>query len=133
VTQLAVNTRDADALAKVIDSKIGLIERLTQERINITAELERLSRAKREQLDRVDFSFFSVTVSEILYFDWRALGDSWRHSLQSFVQETNGLLQKMTLGLLSLLLFVVEYAVYLVLLLLCVKYGWRLARFLWTQ
>jgi len=112
ITALATRTQNAEALAKIIDSKIGIIERLTQERININAQLDGLSRAKEDQLDRLKYTYFNVNAYEYAFFDGESIKDSWKASLKS-------------LWLLPLL-------VYALIVLIVAKYTWRAAKHIWT-
>src|SRR3989344_8282605 len=67
ITALAIKTQDASSLAKIIDSKVQIIERLTQERININQQLDYLARAKADQMDKLEYTFFNVNVYENKY------------------------------------------------------------------
>jgi len=120
-------------LAKIIDSKIGIIERLTQERININAQLERLERSKAEQLDRLDYTYFNVYVLENKFIDGDNLKDSWKIAVKSFIRDVNGVIQDITINLVSLLFLILQYIIYLFIILIVVKYGWRLAKYIWRK
>lgn len=133
ITVVAKNARDAESLATIIDSKVRIIEKLTQEKINITAQLDRLSRAKAEQLDRLAYTYFSVNVSEIKYVDGQALKDSWRSAVRSFVREFNRTLQDLSINLVLVLVKVIQFAVYALIVLLVLKYGWRVAKLIWRK
>lgn len=131
ITKVASGVRDAEALSRIIDSKIGTIERLTQQRIMIDQQIERLGRAKALEIDRVDYVFFNVNVYERKFADGEELADSWREAVRQFVRNANASLQYATIGLLALLLVGVQYALYALVLLLAVKYGWRVGKRIW--
>lgn len=131
ITRVASASNDADALARIINSKIAIIERLTQERMNVDAQLDRLARAKADELDRVDFVFFNVSVTERNFVDGEQLADSWRDAIRQFVRDTNQALQLATIGTITLLLIAFQYALYALLLLLAVKYGWKVGKRIW--
>ncbi|PIP87302.1 hypothetical protein COW81_01120 [Candidatus Campbellbacteria bacterium CG22_combo_CG10-13_8_21_14_all_36_13] len=133
ITALASRTQNADALAKIIDSKIGIIERLTNEKINITANLERLNRSKAEQLDKLDYTYFYVTVQENKFVDGEAIKDSWKYAVKSFVNDINGFVQDITLNLVLFLFTLAQYILYIFILLLVVKYLWVGAKYLWKK
>lgn len=133
VTVLATRSQNADALAKIIDSKIQIIERLTQERININEQLDRLSRAKADQLDRLDYTYFYVNVFENKFIDWENMRDSWKASVQQFFYQLNKVLQDLTLNLILLALFVVQWLIYAVIALFVAKYGWKFAKNVWNR
>lgn len=133
ITVLATRSQDAASLAKIIDSKIQIIERLTQERININEQLDRLARAKTEQLDRLKYTYFSVSVYEQKFIDGESLADSWGEKVRAFVRAINGALQSATLGLLALIVGLIPYGIYAILLLLVAKYGWKLVKAIWNK
>jgi hypothetical protein len=133
ITALAAQTKDADSLARIIDSKIGIIERLTQQRIETSAQLERLGRSKAEQLDRLDYIYFNVHVVENKFIDSEDLKDSWKAAIKSFVRDINSIMQDLTINLVTLLFFVLQYVAYFFIVLVIAKYVWRLAKRIWTK
>jgi len=133
LTVLATSVRDVESLAKIIDSKLNLIERLTQQRIIIKQQIDLLNRAKAEQLDRLNFTFFHVSVYEFLIVDGKVLKDSWLAEVQNFVKEFNTIVQDITLNLAEYLMRLVQVAIYLILALFVVKYGWRFVRSMWKS
>lgn len=133
ITRLATNTQNADALAKIIDSKIQMIERLTQEKIAIDEQLDRLTRAKAEQLDRLDYTYFYVQVYENRYIDTRQISDSWKQAIREFVLKLNQMFQDLTIGLILFLLFIVQWLIYALIVLVIVKYGWRFVKVFWNK
>ncbi|MEX0931167.1 MAG: hypothetical protein WDZ88_00290 [Candidatus Paceibacterota bacterium] len=133
VTLLATRSQDVDALAKIIDSKINLIERLTSQRIDIKNQIEYLLRAKQDQIDRVNYTVFRLNVYEHAIFDMRNIADSWIYALKQFVYEANIVFQGLTIGLIGFFLKVVQAMVYAVIALFIAKYGWRFVRFIWKK
>lgn len=133
ITKLATNVRDVESLAKIIDSKITIIEKLTQERIRTNAELERLTRAKTEQLDRLEYTYFYIDVSENTFIDGRGLADSWKNAVRTFVRDTNLILQKISIGIGILLLRIVQFGIYFIILLFVARFGWRITQKIWQN
>lgn len=133
VTVVATRAGDAGALAKIIDSKLGAIERLTQERINIGAQLERLARAKDMEFDRLEYTYFHVSVYENSVIDGTTFKDSWKAAAQDFVRTVNRILQDVTIGVVALALLIVQYAIYALILVFVAKHGWRLVKAIWNK
>ena len=133
IAKLATKTQDAESLAKIIDSKIRIIERLTQEKININERLERLSRSKEEQLDRLNYTYFHVNIFENKYFDIKIIKDSWKTSIKRFVTDTNNILQNITINLVTLLFRAIQFVLYFFIILIVAKYTIRAAKNLWTK
>lgn len=131
ITRVATKAGSAEALAKIIDSKIGIIERLTNERLNVTMQLERLLRAKEEQLDRLKYAYFNVSVYERKFFDGEALRESWKQELRQLVMSINLAIQAVTTKLLAFILWLLPITIYALLLIIVAKYGWRLIRTIW--
>ncbi|MBP6859237.1 MAG: hypothetical protein KBC69_01260 [Candidatus Magasanikbacteria bacterium] len=133
ITALAVKTQDASSLAKIIDSKVQLIERMTQERININQQLDYLARAKTEQMDRLEYTYFSVSVYENKYIDGKNLKDSWQAAVKNFVFTINRALQDASINLIGLLFTLIPYFIYALIVLFAAKYGWRLVVYIWKK
>jgi len=133
VTKIATASRDAMSLATIIDSKVGVIERLTQERININMMLEQLSRSKAEQLDRLTYTYFNVSIYESRYVDFEALKQSWKASIQDFIQNVNWALQSATVYFVQTIVMLIPFILYAFLALLAVKYGWRIGKRIWQN
>lgn len=133
VTALSVRIQNVETLAKIIDSKINIIERLTQERINVNSQLEQISRAKAEQLDRLEYTYFRVNILEDKFIDFKNLKDSWKAAIKSFVRDINQTVQDISINLIASLLIVLKLVIYLVILIFFVKYGWQLVKYIWKK
>ena len=133
ITALATRTQNAEALAKIIDSKIGIIERLTQERINISAQLDQLARAKEDQLDRLKYTYFNVNVYENTFFDGESLKDSWKAAVKDLVRTLNTVLLSVTVGLAGFLIWLLPLLLYAFIVLIIAKYSWRVVKNIWAK
>lgn len=133
VTTLASNSNDIETLAKVIDSKLATIEKLTQQQILVNEQLDRIQRSKQMQLDRIDYTYFYVNISENKYIDKDDIKDSWKLAVKSFVRDVNESLQGLTIGLIYLLVQILQYGIYLFILLFVVKHGWDYIQSFWKK
>ncbi len=133
ISKLATQTRDAGSLANIIDSKIKIIERLSTEKINTSAQLERISRLKAEQVDRLEYSYFNVYIYENKYIDIENLGDSWKRSIKKFVTDMNNVLQDISIGLVTLMAYTFQYLLYLLIIVIVAKYVWKLFKSIWKR
>lgn len=131
ISRLAASTQDAGSLASVIRSKIEIIESLSQQKINISSELDNLGRQKAEQLDRLAYVYFNVTINENKYVDGDYIKDSWKNSIKSFVIDMNGVAQDVSIGLVRLAAYVLQYLLYLTIILIVAKYVWILFKRIW--
>lgn len=133
VTRIATQSNDAGSLAQIIQGRIQIIQQLSQERININDQLDRLSRAKEESLDHLDYTNFYVSVSENPYIDTDGIRDSWKQSVRDVVTVTNEAIQGVTINLIALAALVIQYALYALLLLLVAKFVWITAVRIWKR
>lgn len=133
ITALAARVQDVESLAKIIDSKISIIERLTQERISINSQLERIERLKSEQLDRLEYTYFNVDVIESKFVDGKNLKDSWKTAIKEFMNDINQSAQDITVNLVAFLFRALQYAIYFAVLLVVVKYGWQFVKYFWKK
>ncbi len=133
ITEIATKSNDASSLAKIIDSKIQIIERLTQERINVSMQLDQYARAKAQELDKLDYTYFNVAVYENKYVDGKNIADSWKQALRNFVSNINRTIQDITIGLIAFILIAIQYLIYIFILVVFAKYAWRMIRKLWKK
>ena len=133
ITKLATRSNDASSLAKIIEGKIQIIQRLTDEGINANAQLERLSRAKSEQLDKIDYTYFRVNIHENKYIDWKNIRDSWKSTIRNFFFRINNIIQNSTVSVVVFVFSLIPYLIYLSILLFVGKYFWRFAKHIWQK
>lgn len=133
VRELASQARDPQALSDVISSKVSTIERLTTERVNTANRLKQLRQDRAEALSRLEYTFFSVTISEKRYVDWQGIGDSWQQAVENLVSTVSAALQGVTVNLLGYLALAIPAVLYLLILLFAFKYGVRFVRYIWYK
>ena len=133
VAVVATQTENAETLAKVINSKINTIEQLTQKRISINSQLEEIQRSKSQQLDRLDYTYFSVKVSDNAMVDLQGLKDSWSSAARNFVREINATVQNISVNLLLLIAVLFQYIIYGLILLLAAKFVWKIGKNIWQK
>lgn len=132
ISEIATRQQDAETLAKIIDSKLKLINQLSRERLNIKSQIERYNKSKAEQLDRLNFTFFNVNVYKDVLFDWKDIKESWKFEIRLLTQNINETLQGMTIGLVGHLAKLGQALIYLFLALFLVKYVWKGVKRVWT-
>ncbi len=133
ITTLATRSQDVASLARIIESKLQIIERLTQERINVNEQLDRLTRGKAEQLDRLEYTYFNLSVYENRFVDGESLKDSWKGAVREFVQDLNRVAQDLTVGLVALFFFAIQWIIYFFIVLIIAKYVWKFAKAIWKS
>ncbi len=133
ISKIATADKDAESLAKIIDSKVNLIERLTTERINVQNQITTIRRAYADQLDHLNYTVFTVSIYEQKVVDFEQIGDSWIAELRSFSVQLNATLQQMTIGILGFIIDLMYYALVFVIILSVAKYGWRMTKEFWKS
>lgn len=131
ITKLATNQKDAETLAKIIDSKLNLIERLTSQKLSIKSQIERYSQSKADQLDQLDYTFFDINVYKDLIFDWKEIKDSWKYETKVMVNNINQVFQAITLNLVTYLVRFVQGVLYLFISVLLLKFVWMGVKRIW--
>ncbi len=133
ITVLATKKQDVENLAKIIESKLNLIEKLSKERIDIKEQIDRFSKEKSEQLARINYSYFNINIYEDLLIDIKQIKDSWQYEIKSFVRNINGLIQDVSIHLATYTLRFVQAAIYFFISVLLVKLGWRITKKIWGK
>lgn len=133
ISKIATSEKDTESLAKIIDSKVNLIERLTMEHINVQNQIAQIQRSYSDQLDHLNYTVFTVSVYEQKIIDLKPIGDSWVLKLRAFFIEINGTLQSIILGLLSFIISLAYYALVFIILLFVAKHGWRMTKAFWKS
>ncbi len=133
ISRFATETRDADALARIIDSKIQTVERLTMESININERLNRLAQQEVRQMDRLKYTYFYINVTESKFFDGKEIKESWKESAKKLVKDFNKTIQGLSLGLITLALFIVQFGIYLLILIVVARFLWKFTKRIWKK
>jgi hypothetical protein len=133
ISRVATQARDAQSLANIIDSKIRIIEKLSQERINVNEQLDRLGRQKAEQLDRLEYTYFYLYIYENKFMDAEMIKDSWKNEIKNFVSEINSVAQDSSIGLVALIFKIIQLSLYLLVITITLKLGWKIAKIIWKK
>lgn len=133
ITRLATRQNDTETLAKIIDSKLNLIERLTTQRIEVKTQIDRYSEEKVNQLDRLNYAFFNISVFKDVMFDWKGIKNSWKFETKNMIDTFNHSLQGVTLGMVTYLIIFSQIVLYLFLSLFILKFVWRGVKKIWRS
>lgn len=131
LTVLATRQRDVESLTKLIDLKLNTIERLSNERLNINQQYEQIQKQKADQLERLQYVNFNVSVQESRYVDWDQIKDSWKLEIQNFVQDFNSLVQWISVKLVSYILSAAVALIYIGIAFVILKLVWLVGRKVW--
>jgi len=131
VTALAMRTGDVEGMARIIEGKLAIVERLTQAKLDTVAQLDRLAQAKGDALDKLTYTYFHVSIYENDFVDGGELKDGWTAAVQNFVRELSTLAQDLTLGFVAFAFSVVKFVLYGTLVLFVARFGFRFAKRVW--
>jgi hypothetical protein len=129
--QLATKKGDVESLTKLVDLKINTIERLAQQKLSISAEMESVERNRADQLERLAYTEFRVNVYEERLVDWKNMGDNWKYEIQNFVNNLNSLTQWISVKLVSYALNSAVALLYLAIGFAFLKGAWVLGKKVW--
>jgi len=132
ISKLATRKQDAETLAKVIDSKLNLIERLSNQKLQVSEQIDRYSERRGDQLDQLDYSFFNINVYKDLIFDWKQIKDNWKYETKELVRNINEVLQEITLNLVTYLARFAQAILYLFISIFLIKFAWIGIKRIWT-
>ncbi|MBU0578149.1 hypothetical protein KJ742_05680 [Patescibacteria group bacterium] len=131
ISVLATRQNDAETLAKIIDSKLELIERLSNEKLYVKEQIDRYNDSKAEQLDRLNYTFFNINIYKDLIFDWKDIKDSWKYEAKLLVDNVNEVFQGITLHLATYLVRFAQVVLYLLISLFLLKLVWIGVKYVW--
>lgn len=132
ITVLATRQNDAETLASIIDSKLNLIEKLTNERLSIKERIDRYNNSKADQLDRLNYTFFSINVYKDIIFDWEDIKDSWKYETKQLVRNVNEVFQGISIHLATYLVRFAQVVIYIFISVFLLKFVWLGVRYAWA-
>lgn len=133
ISQIAADQQNADALASVIDSKLNLIERLSNEQLNTKAQIDRFYKQRQELTDQLNFTFFDISLYKDVVFDWEYIKNSWKAEARDMISDLNGAIQFISLRFLTFTAYTALGLIYLFVMVFVVKFAWRGVRRIWKS
>ncbi len=127
----AVAERNSTALTTAVRDKIELIDMLKQRREQTRQQIDYLNQQLAEQEDRLAYTYFSVYVLEQKYFNGEQIIESWKQEFRNLIETINEVLKNITLGLVAFVMNALLYAVYIIIIMIITKLGWRIVRRVW--
>ncbi|MBN2096319.1 hypothetical protein JW752_02865 [Candidatus Peregrinibacteria bacterium] len=131
VADLATRKQDVESLALIISNKLELIEKLTNERLSIKEQIDRYNQNKADQMERLNYSFFTVNIYKDLIFDWKNIKDSWKYELKAFVTNFNEVIQGISVHLVTYFVRFIQVAIYFFISVFLLKYAWVATKRIW--
>ena len=133
LTILATKKEDTESLAKIIDSKLNLINTLTKEKLTIWSKITRHNKDKNMQLDRLKYSFFNININEDLIINWKNIKQSWKNEMKAFINNLNNMAENLTINLFEYILQFLLITVYFFISLFLLKIIWFITKKIWNR
>ena len=133
LAELAKENNNADALSTAIKQELSQMKSLTNEKINLTSQLDRIYQQAADLQARLDVVEFSVNISRQNVIDSDKYEDVWSNTWNQLKDSFNNTLVNLTFILASFLLYVIQFVVYALILIYIAKYLWRLTRWIWNR
>ncbi len=129
------NTGNATALVQAINNEINLIERITNQKLNVQSQIDRLTNSTGVQTERINYSQFNVSVSERKFINWSNIGEQWKFAFERFISGISEVIQDLTIGLVMFVLGLVKFIMFLsvgvVAIVATSKFLWSIVRKIW--
>jgi hypothetical protein len=133
LSKLAITTGSVTNLRQAIYDKVDIIERLTQKKLTIEQELRQLGDSTSSSKEEIQYVQFSVSVYKNTFVDKEALASSWKYEIKQFISEMNKSLQTVTIGLVTFIFTLGTYILYLLIIVVIVKYLKRVLVYIWRK
>jgi len=121
----ATAEKDILNLTNIIKSKTAVIDDLRARRERAYQEIDNLNRALADQEDRLQNTYFSVSVYELKYFDGKNMTASWKSYVRDSIIRVNEVLQDVTVGLIGFAAILLKISLYIIVVAVFVRVVWR--------
>lgn len=132
ISGVAIANGDSQSLTKIIDSKLSMIEKLTNQSITLSRQLQQISQRQQDSLDHLEYVYFQVNVYQNNFINKTEIVDSWKSSMRDMVRNMNTIAQDLSVNLFVFLLSIMKYLIYSFVVVFTVKYGWKAAKKIWN-
>lgn len=133
IIRVAEASNDASELADAIREKLQMVDSLTQRKISLTSQINNLYRQAQDLDERIGVVQFSVNIQRSLPIYPNQDDRKWEQAWKNLGDEYTNTLIGLTSQLGVFLLKVVQYGVYLLILFVIVRFGWKFAQKLWRM
>ncbi len=131
ITEVARASNDASALTKAIRDKLSIIETLNQKRINLLSRLQHMNQQAADLEERIGVVAFNVSFTRSYPLDLDQKSRQWEAAWKELDAAVTTFLIGFSAYLGIFVLNVVQYAVYFLIIIVVVRFGWKLVRRLW--
>lgn len=130
---LATRKENIDALAKLIDTKLNIINKLSDERTSINDQIQQYAKQRSELQEKLKYTSYNVVVTQDLYFDWKQIAQSWKEQTKMMIQNFNDVLQALSVGLVTFFIRAIQGVVYLAIAIGLLRLVWAMGKKIWAM
>lgn len=131
IATFARSTRDAATLSKAIDSKLRQVEQLTQRKISLSSQLDTLAQQAADLNERLDMVEVSVNFTRSFAKNPDDTSRAWEAAWETLRDTWTNFGIGLTAYFGVFLLYVLQYGLYLLVLIVVARFGWKLVRKIW--
>lgn len=123
--------RDTETYSEAITEKLRQVDQLTQRKISLTSQLDTLAQQAADLNERVGVVQINVSVSRSYTLNPDKAAREWEQAWEMLTDTWTSFGIWLTVYLGIFLLFVAQWSLYLVILLVLARLGYKLARRIW--
>lgn len=131
IAEFARANNEAAALTEAIRDKLQILESLTQQRIQLTAQLQQLQQQATDLNERIGMIAFTVNINRSFAFDPEETSREWETSWHTLKNTVTSVLIGFTTYLGVFILRALQFAFYALILIFIARYGWKVVHKIW--
>jgi len=123
--------RDTETYSEAITEKLRQVDQLTQRKISLTSQLDALAQQAADLNERIGVVQISVNVSRSYTLNPDKVAREWEQAWELLTDTWTNFGIWLTVYLGIFLLFVAQWSLYVIILLVLARFGYKLARRIW--
>lgn len=131
IAELAKNQKDVATLSQTIREKINMVEMLTQQKINLTNQLDNIYRQSAELEERIDVVEFYVNVNRSYPIFLNKDSKKWETAKENLKDTFTDTMIGLTTTFVTFLLWILRLSIYLLVVLIVVRGVWKFINVIW--
>lgn len=131
IAGFAREERDTETYSEAITEKLRQVDQLTQRKISLTSQLDTLAQQAADLNERLGVVQIDVNVSRSYTLNPDKAARQWEQAWEMLTDTWTNFGIWLTVYLGIFLLFVAQWSLYLIILLVLARFGYKLARRIW--
>ena len=131
IVEFARQNKDAETLSEAIRAKLQQIDYLTQRKISLTSQLNNYAQQAADLNERIDVVRFAVNINRSNPVYPNKKSQQWENAWNELSEHFTSTLIGLTAMFGIFLLYVVQYGIYLLVLIVATRLGWKFVKIIW--